>query len=244
MVLVVNVANSLFCNFNTLTGQPVVLNTDGQEWLGKVGTRRTFLLPVLSWIAKNGATALIADCATMADVYEREFGAHSTVIPYCFQAISFESDLAVLDRYEIKPDGYYIITGPVNPENNIDTVVETYARSSATLPLLVLGAGGCCIASAGSARCTRPRRTTEFGWSAMSVTVPEFLSLITLAATYIHGHSVGGMNPSLVEAMGAGALIAALDTTFNRDRRRHGSLLRGGLRRRGRRPAEPRRPLR
>ena len=51
----------------------------------------------------------------------------------------------------------------------------------------------------------------------MSVDRPEFLSLVTLAATYIHGHSVGGMNPSLVEAMGAGALIAALDTTFNRE---------------------------
>jgi glycosyltransferase involved in cell wall biosynthesis len=44
-----------------------------------------------------------------------------------------------------------------------------------------------------------------------------FLDLLHGASAYIHGHSVGGMNPSLVEAMRAEALIVALDTVFNRE---------------------------
>src|SRR5207247_8340699 len=44
-----------------------------------------------------------------------------------------------------------------------------------------------------------------------------FRDLLADARGYIHGHSVGGMNPSLVEAMASGAAVVALDTTFNRE---------------------------
>jgi glycosyltransferase involved in cell wall biosynthesis len=37
------------------------------------------------------------------------------------------------------------------------------------------------------------------------------------ARTYIHGHSVGGTNPSLLRAMGAGAPVLAFDCEFNRE---------------------------
>jgi glycosyltransferase involved in cell wall biosynthesis len=214
---VVNVANSLFCAFNTLTGQPVVLNTDGQEWLrGKWGGAARSYFRFSARIAERGATGLIADCAAMADVYEREFGASSTVIPYCFPAISFEPDLTALDRHGIGRERYFIVAGRLNPENNIDRVVEAYARSSAELPLLVLGAAN--YASPVQARLDELSAGDDRIRLVGHVhDRREFLSLVTLSAAYIHGHSVGGMNPSLVEAMGAGALIAALDTAFNRE---------------------------
>jgi glycosyltransferase involved in cell wall biosynthesis len=45
----------------------------------------------------------------------------------------------------------------------------------------------------------------------------EYASLLRHARGYLHGHSVGGINPSLVEAMGSGAMVGALATPFNRE---------------------------
>jgi glycosyltransferase involved in cell wall biosynthesis len=217
VLLVVNVANAPFCALSSRTGQPVLLNTDGQEWLrGKWGRVAKTWFKTSARLAKYGATGLIADCAAMADVYEREFGAESTVIPYCFPDIPFEPDPALLDRFGVTAGGFAIVGGRLNPENNIDTVVEAWTRSSTDLPLLVLGA-----ANYASPVLTRLEHLADLDdrirLAGHVHDRREFLTILALASAYIHGHSVGGMNPSLVEAMGAGALVAALDTPFNRE---------------------------
>ena len=217
VVLVVNVANSLFCALNRYTGQPVVLNTDGQEWLrGKWGrlARNYFLMSAK--VARRTATGLVADCAAMAEVYRSDFGAESTVIPYCFPKLDDFGRTGVLDRFGVRPGHYFVIAGRLNPENNIDRVAEAYSRSSLEDPLVVLGA-----ANYRSPVVQRLRRI-----SAIDPRVrvlghvddrSEFLDLISSARAYLHAHSVGGMNPSLVEAMRSGAYVAALDTPFNRE---------------------------
>jgi glycosyltransferase involved in cell wall biosynthesis len=217
VLLVVNVANAPFCALNSRTGQPVLLNTDGQEWLrGKWGTVARTWFKTSARLARHGATGLIADCAAMADVYEREFGASSTVIPYCFPDIPFAPEPGRLDDFGVEAGRYAIVGGRLNPENNIDTVVETWAASSTDLPLLVLGA-----ANYASPVLTRLEqiagRDDRIHLAGHVNDRTTFLTILALAASYIHGHSVGGMNPSLVEAMGAGALVAALDTPFNRE---------------------------
>ncbi len=42
-------------------------------------------------------------------------------------------------------------------------------------------------------------------------------ALYAHATTYVHGHSVGGTNPSLLRALGAGAPVSAYDVVFNRE---------------------------
>jgi glycosyltransferase involved in cell wall biosynthesis len=217
VVLVVNVANAVFCAGSRLTGQRVVLNTDGMEWLrGKWGRVARAYFHASARMAKHAATALVSDCPQMADIYLREFDAPSTIIPYCAPQIDVANDDATLSQYGVMPDGYHLIAARWNPENNVDRIAAAYADSETALPLLVLGAANydspvrrrlMAIAQ----RCPRVRlvghvsdRTT-------------FLTLVGRARSYLHGHSVGGMNPALVEAMHAGALVLAYDTTFNRE---------------------------
>ncbi len=217
VVLVVNVANALMCAMNTLTGQRVVLNTDGQEWLrGKWGRAARAFFRMSARASRHAATALVSDCAAMADVYEQEFGATSTVIPYCFPSVPPSEDTSVLDRYGLEAERYVVTAGRLNPENNVDAIAAAYARSHEPLPLLVLGA----------ANYDSPvqRRLDRLAAQDERIRVGghvgdrgAFLLLLSRAAAYAHGHSVGGMNPSLVEAMGAGAVVAALDTPFNRE---------------------------
>jgi glycosyltransferase involved in cell wall biosynthesis len=217
VVLVVNVANALVCAMNTVSGQRVVLNTDGQEWLrGKWGRAARTFFRFSARSARHAATALVSDCAAMAQVYEKEFGATSTVIPYCFPSPSIAAGAAVPGGLGVEADQYYVTGGRLNPENNVDTIAAAYAASDEPLPLLVLG----------TANYDSPvqRRLDRLAAGDGRVRLlghvddrKTFLALLAGAAGYAHGHSVGGMNPSLVEAMGAGALVAALDTPFNRE---------------------------
>jgi glycosyltransferase involved in cell wall biosynthesis len=217
VLLVVNVANAPMCRLNTATGQPVLLNTDGQEWLrGKWGPRARNYFHFAARHAGRSATGLVSDCAEMARLYEDEFGAASTVIPYCFPAPSFEPDRSVPAAFGVEDGAFFVIAGRFNPENNIDAVATAYATSAVPLPLLVLG-----VANYDS---PVQRRLEELAAADERIRLgghvrdrQAFLSLLATAAAYVHAHSVGGMNPSLVEAMGAGAVVVAMDTPFNRE---------------------------
>jgi glycosyltransferase involved in cell wall biosynthesis len=217
VLLVVNVANAPMCLLNTATGQPVLLNTDGQEWLrGKWGPRARSYFHFAARHAGRCATGLVSDCGAMADLYQDDFGAPSTVIPYCFPAPDFTPDRAVPAAFGVEEGGFFVIAGRLNPENNIDAVAAAYAASTAPLPLLVLG-----VANYDS---PVQHRLDELSAADERIRLvghvgdrSTFLSLLATAAAYLHAPSVGGMNPSLVEAMGAEALVVALDTPFNRE---------------------------
>ncbi len=217
VVLVVNVANAAYCALGRYTRQPVVLNTDGQEWLrDKWGTTARRIFKGSARIAGRCATGLIADCAAMAAVYRDEFHADSTVIPYCVPALDWVPNPDTPRAHALEPGRYLIVGGRHNPENNIHRVAEQIAASDLDIPLVVLGTANydspvtAQIADL-AARDERIRMLGHIGDR------PAFFDLIHHAAIYIHGHSVGGTNPSLVEAMGTRARICALGNAFNRE---------------------------
>jgi glycosyltransferase involved in cell wall biosynthesis len=217
VVFAVNVANAPFCAFHRMSNRPVVLNTDGQEWLrGKWGAAGRMFFKGSARVAGQCATALVSDCEAMADVYRDEFHAQSTVIPYCVPALDLRQETGVLERIGVTPRDYFIVGARLNPENNVDTIAEAYARSCLPLPLLVLGAANydSPVADRLNDIATGDNRIRVLGHVDDR---SEFFQLLGAARSYLHGHSVGGMNPSLVEAMHAGAYIAALDTPFNRE---------------------------
>jgi glycosyltransferase involved in cell wall biosynthesis len=217
VVLVVNVSNAAFCALNRWTGQPIVLNTDGQEWLrGKWGKLARAVFHGSARISRHCANGLISDCNAMADIYRTEFAAESSVIPYCYPDVAVRGDSEVLERLHLERGAYFVIAGRLNPENNIDAVAHAYAATKHPEPLLVLGAANynspvARELEALAARDARIRVGGHLGDRA------EFLDVLGRAKAYIHGHSVGGMNPSLVEAMRAGAVVLAFDTQFNRE---------------------------
>lgn len=217
VVFAVNVANAFFCLLARKTGQRVVLNTDGQEWLrGKWGRfgRRFFLIS--AGLARFGASSLIADSCAMRDIYLDRFNSDSTVIPYCWSSLESAQGCAPLERFDLSPRRYFLVGGRLNPENNIDAVVRAYVDSGAELPIVVLG----------EANYDSPvqRNLSELACKAPNVVLAghvedraHFATLVRESLTYVHAHSIGGINPSIIEAMGCGAQILALDTKFNRE---------------------------
>lgn len=217
VVLVVNVANAAFCLLSRATGQAIVLNVDGQEWRrGKWGTTAKKIFLSSAKIARRTATALISDGVAMADIYRDEFSSESTVIPYCVTTGDWVANPLNVRNRELEPGRYAIVAGRHNPENNIAEIAESFHRSGLPIDLAVLGTANydSPVTARISELCESDERIRLVGHVGER---NEFFDLLHHAAVYIHGHSVGGTNPSLVEAMGAGARICAFDTAFNRE---------------------------
>ena len=221
VLLVVNVANALACSFCRALGQPVVLNTDGQEWLrGKWGRVARGIFLGSAHLARWGSGALVSDCRSMQAIYRERFRADSTVIPYCrpdTEPADGRDGRDALDAAGVAPRRYFVIAGRLTPENRMDAIAEAYVRLPLDVPLLVLGAAN----YRSEVTATLARLESEApGKVLVGGHVDDrraFTSLLANALGYIHGHTVGGINPVLVEAMACGARIAAVDTPFNRE---------------------------
>lgn len=216
VLLVVNVGNAGACLMSRLLGSRVVLNTDGQEWnrlkWGRVA-RSVFLAS--AHLARHSAAALVADSAAMQDIYRRRFGAESTVIPYCWTEIE-PAPTEELATFGLESRKYFLVAGRLTPENNADAIAEAYVATDLPYPLLVLGTA--------NYRSPVSRRLAELERRDSRIVVGghigdrnQFALVLRESLGYIHGHSVGGINPVLIEAMGCGARILALDTPFNRE---------------------------
>ncbi len=224
VMFVCNVANAPVLMALRGMRVPSVLNVDGQEWLrGKWGRAGRAWFKASAYLSRAASSALVADCRAMADVYRDQFHAPSTVIPYSLPtsvaaaaAISDDEIARILAPYDLTPNGYFLTGGRMVPENNIDYIAEAYHHGSRPEPLVVIG----------KANYDSPvvRRIQELAAHDDRIRLIghiddrlHFGALFRGATAYAHGHSVGGMNPSLVEAMGVGAIVAALDTPFNRE---------------------------
>ena len=100
------------------------------------------------------------------------------------------------------------------PENHVHLIVEGYVASNATKPLIVVGSAPYADAYTAQLHALADDRVRFLG----GVWDQELLDqLYANALTYLHGHSVGGTNPSLLRALGAAAATTAFDVIFNRE---------------------------
>jgi glycosyltransferase involved in cell wall biosynthesis len=222
VVLCFNVANAPALNILTKTGTPTVLNVDGQEWIrGNWGNVAKKVFYNCAKLAKRSATKLISDCEAMATVYRNEFESESTVIPYCWTGLIEEdhrlpADDAFLEAVGLKNRSYFVTGGRLIPENHISEITRSHLDTDLDFPIAVLGAAvyGSSVLEELEDLAKSDDRVRLLGHISDR---RGFGVLLRDARVYFHGHSVGGINPSIVEAMGVGALIAAYDTPFNRE---------------------------
>lgn len=222
VVVVFNVANAMFCGLGRWTGQPVVLNTDGQEWRrGKWGRAgRAVFLAAARW-ARRSANALVTDSSAMDEIYREQFHSCGTVIPYCVPADEAlapgpEGSGASTRRCGFEPGGYVLLAGRHNPENNLHTVAAEYLETDTELPLVVLGTANY-DSPVTAALADMAERDTRLVLHGHVDDRSAYFDLLRNASVHVHGHSVGGTNPGLIEAMACGARVLALDNPFNRE---------------------------
>jgi len=211
--IVFNAANSPYLPLIRAARIPVATHVDGLEWRrakwGRGG--RTYYRFAESW-AVRWSDALIADAHGIADYYRDEFDAGTELISYGAPQIDDAADL-LADR-DLEPGGYHLVVARFEAENHVDIIVDGYRRSGARKPLIVVGSAPYADAYTQKVHGLGDDRVTFLGgvWDQRLLD-----QLYAGAYTYLHGHSVGGTNPSLLRALGAGAPTIAYDVSFNRE---------------------------
>jgi glycosyltransferase involved in cell wall biosynthesis len=216
VAFVFNAANAPFVPLLRSRGTAVAVHVDGLEWKrdkwGRWGRR---YYRMAEQLAVREADALIADAQGIADYYDDEFGIPTELITYGANILrNIPSD--AIEAIGLVPGQFHLVVARFEPENHVDVIVEGYHRSDATLPLVVVGSAPYSATytdGIGELAARDPRIRLLGGvWDQRLLD-----QLYAHAVSYLHGHSVGGTNPSLLRAMGAGTAILGWDVVFNRE---------------------------
>ncbi|WP_434062046.1 glycosyltransferase [Actinotalea lenta] len=212
-VIVFNAANAPLLPLLRLARLPVATHVDGLEWQrakwGRAG--RSYYRRAERW-AVRWSDALIADARGIQDYYLTRFGAQTVLLAYGAPVVARRTDR--LGELGLEADGYHLVVARFEPENHVDVIVRGYVRSDARLPLVVVGSAPYADQYIRQVHDLADERVRFLG----SLWDQELLDqLYAGARTYLDGHSVGGTNPSLLRAMGAGAPTVAWDVVFNRE---------------------------
>ena len=191
---------------------PVVLNVDGLEWKrrkwGPIG-RAYYVLA--EWATTKVVDRIIADSLTIQRYYVERWGTPSTFVPYGAHLGGPERP-EVLGEYGLEPRSYFLVVGRLEPDNNADLIVEAFGRVATDKVLVIVGGAGYRSSFAEELRRGAGPRVRFVG----PVYRPGHLrELYCGAFAYVHGHEVGGTNPALLQALGSGCCVLALDVPFN-----------------------------
>lgn len=214
--VVFNAANAPLLPLLRLQSIPVAVHVDGLEWQrgkwGPVGRQYYLTCEVLS---VRWADELIADAEGIQHHYAQRYGAPSTLIVYGAPLI-FGAAHELVEQVGFTPREYHLVVARMEPENHVDVIVRGYTESDAQFPLVVVGSSPY---ETPYVRAVRELAAADDRIHMLGAVWDQGLlnQLYANSLTYLHGHSVGGTNPSLLRAMGAGAPIVAWDVVFNRE---------------------------
>lgn len=212
--VVFNAANAPFLPVLRARRIPVATHVDGLEWRrAKWGPAGRHYYRLAESLAVRWSDALIADAQGIADYYEHEFGAPTRLIAYGAPILA-DPATGLLESLGLERLGYHLVVARFEPENHVLEIVRGYVASRATKPLVVVGSAPYADAYIQAVRDAADDRVRLLG----SLWDQDLLdALYANALTYLHGHSVGGTNPSLLRSAGAGAPVVAYDVSFNRE---------------------------
>lgn len=197
----------------SINGPAIITNMDGMEW--KRAKWSPSVRRATIWferLAVRRSHAIVADNEGIRDYLQQTHGVSACYIPYGAEIVS-SADPSLLAEYGVDSGNYFLVIARLEPENNIETILEGYRAARSTKAILVIGN---CHTRYGRYLQRRFQDNTNIRFLGSIYQKPQLDSLRCFSSIYFHGHSVGGTNPSLLEAMASGALIAAHDNPFNR----------------------------
>jgi glycosyltransferase involved in cell wall biosynthesis len=162
-------------------------------------------------IAVKSSRQLVADSEAIKEYLDRKYNVNSVFIPYGAKVFT-TPDHEKLYEFGLEPFAYFLLIARLQPDNHIEEIIKGVLKSDLNFPLLVVGNtknkfGNYLVRNYSS------DRIRFIGGIFDSALLDQ---LRYYSKIYFHGHSAGGTNPSLLEAMAASALISAHDNPFNR----------------------------
>jgi glycosyltransferase involved in cell wall biosynthesis len=193
-----------------------IVNIDGLEWKrAKWGRFAKLFLKLSEIAAVHSADVIVADNQAIQDYITTEYHRESELIPYGGDhAVRPARNDQILSDYGLKEKKYAFKVCRIEPENNLDLILNAF-ESYKALDLVIVG-------NWGNSQYGVLLREKYDHLSHVHMLDPiydqKILNQLRSACyLYIHGHSAGGTNPSLVEAMSLGLPVVAFGCDFNKE---------------------------
>lgn len=215
LCLVFGYNTGIFNTWQRLKKIPMVINMDGIEWSrARWGFARQAILYINERFSALAGNHLIADHPEIEKyLWTRAPKRKVTMIAYGADEVT-EADEAPVRELGLEPGGYLTMICRPIPENSILEIVQGFSSRPRDHKLVILG-------NYDPQTDDYHRQVVEAASDdvvfAGAIFDPEVVQPLRFhSALYLHGHTVGGTNPSLVEALGAGNPVLAHDNPYNR----------------------------
>jgi len=195
---------------------PNAVNVDGLEWeRGKWNRAGQTAFRASARCVARFADEIVVDSRAIGDRWQELFGRRGVFIPYGAEILGTRPT-ARIEALDLAPGSFGLVVARLVPENNIDLILDAVQLLPQSTPFVVVG----------SANYTNPvvhrlealaADRPAFRWLGHVDDEELLFDLWAHCGVYVHGHSVGGTNPSLLQALGAGSPTLAFDSVFNRE---------------------------
>ena len=190
----------------------ITTNMDGMEW-----KRSKFSKPVQCFLkyaerlAVKHSDYLISDSLGIQNYLKNKYKKNSVYIPYGANLFTTPEENAIR-KYNLKAFSYNMLIARLEPENSIEVILDG-ANSCSGKPFIVIGKHQ---TKYGNYLKNKYKNTTNIHFFGGIYDIDVLNNLRHFSNLYFHGHTVGGTNPSLLEAMASQGLICAHNNIFNR----------------------------
>jgi len=190
-----------------------IVNMDGMEWKRTKYNEyvKQFLKYAEKWAVKH-ADLLIADSPVIKNYLENRYGKSAVFIPYGAEIFD-DPDVNIIREYRLEPFGYHLLIARLVPENNIEMIIKGIIAARSAKPLVIIGNTDNRFGLALKRKYAQNDHIRFLGGIYDKHVTND---LRYYSSIYFHGHTVGGTNPSLLEAMACSSLIAAHNNAFNK----------------------------
>jgi glycosyltransferase involved in cell wall biosynthesis len=191
----------------------VTTNMDGLEWKRtKYSEKVKKFLRYAESLGVKYSDHLISDSIGIQDYLKEKYKAASTYIAY--GATLFEKlDLNILKEYNLEANQYDMLIARLEPENSIEIILDGVVKANVQRPFLIVGNHDTAYGNYLKNKFSNHHQIQFIGGI---YNIDTLNNLRYYSNIYFHGHTVGGTNPSLLEAMASNSLICANDNPFNK----------------------------
>lgn len=190
----------------------VVTNMDGLEWMRSKYSKpvQSFLKKAEKWAALK-SDALIADSKAIQAYLQKKYNKSSAFIAYGANPVE-QVSADVPAKFGLAAYNYNLVIARMEPENNIEPIIRGHLAATVKTTLVIIGG----YSNQYGQYLKSTYENERFRFAGPVYDMEALNALRYYSNFYFHGHSVGGTNPSLLEAMASQALIVAHGNDFNR----------------------------
>jgi glycosyltransferase involved in cell wall biosynthesis len=217
VVYMLGYGTSIFCFLPRIWGTEVWINMDGVEWARSKWNKSAKLwFKLMETLAMWTPSCLIADAhGILKHLQARHVHLPPVrVISYGAEVTDNAPDCKILNEWQLTNGQYYLIVCRIEPENSVKMIIKGYLQSTTNYPLVVVGGIDPSKKYVSELLQLNDGRIRFIG---AIYDKSKLQALRFYALAYFHGHTVGGTNPSLLEALGCSSFVVAHRNEFNQE---------------------------